>query len=178
MISTDHVSEKDEDLVRSLTETRARGETPNPSPRTDPRTARFMAGAVHRKEGSRAESDKVPTSRLLDGGRTRERPAGAQARVNAGNGSGRMEETRGWDDDTSSVVDGCAKPSVDGMAPRESDAIARRHRFRRRRADNYDKTPLSNGPTHHLDNTLVPPPRSLRPARIPARNPRARRHHT
>ena len=45
-------------------------------------------------------------------------------------------------------------------------------------SDNYDKTPLSNGPTHHPDNTLVPPPRSLRPARIPARNPRARRHHT
>ena len=45
-------------------------------------------------------------------------------------------------------------------------------------SDNYDKTPLLNGPTHHLDNALVPPPRSLRPARIPARNPRARRHHT
>ena len=30
----------------------------------------FMAGAGHREEGSRAESDKVPTSRLLDGGRT------------------------------------------------------------------------------------------------------------
>ena len=47
-----------------------------------------------------------------------------------------------------------------------------------RTSDNYDKTPLSNGPMHHLDNTLVPPPRSLRPARIPAWNPRARRHHT
>ena len=45
-------------------------------------------------------------------------------------------------------------------------------------SDNYDKTPLVNGPTHHPGNTLVPPPRSLRPARIPARNPRARRHHT
>ena len=45
-------------------------------------------------------------------------------------------------------------------------------------SDNYDKTPLANGPTYHPDNTLVPPPRSLRPARIPARNPRARRHHT
>ena len=45
-------------------------------------------------------------------------------------------------------------------------------------SDNYDKTPLANGPTHHPDNILVPPPRSLRPARIPARNPRARRHHT
>ena len=30
----------------------------------------FMAGAGHREEGSRAESDKAPTSRLLDGGRT------------------------------------------------------------------------------------------------------------
>ena len=38
------------------------------------------------------------------------------------------------DDDTSSVVDGCAEPSVDGMASRESDVIAWRHRFRRRRA--------------------------------------------
>ena len=33
-----------------------------------------------------------------------------------------------------SVVDGCAEPSVDGMAPRESGVIAWRHRFRRRRA--------------------------------------------
>ena len=38
------------------------------------------------------------------------------------------------DDDTSSVVDGCAEPSVDGMASRKSDVIAWRHRFRRRRA--------------------------------------------
>jgi len=38
------------------------------------------------------------------------------------------------DDDTSSVVDGCAEPSVDGMASQESDVIAWRHRFRRRRA--------------------------------------------
>ena len=44
------------------------------------------------------------------------------------------EEMRGWDDDTSSAVVGCAEPSVDGMAPRESGAIAWRHRFRRRRA--------------------------------------------
>ena len=33
-----------------------------------------------------------------------------------------------------SVVDGCAKPSVDGMAPQESGVITWRHRFRRRRA--------------------------------------------
>ena len=33
-----------------------------------------------------------------------------------------------------SVVDGCAEPSVDGMAPQESGAISWRHRFRRRRA--------------------------------------------
>ena len=38
------------------------------------------------------------------------------------------------DDDTSSVVDGCAEPSVDGMAPRESGVMAWRHRIRRRRA--------------------------------------------
>ena len=38
------------------------------------------------------------------------------------------------DDDTSSVVDGCAEPSVDGMASRESGVMAWRHRIRRRRA--------------------------------------------
>ena len=31
-----------------------------------------------------------------------------------------------------SVVDGCAEPSVDGMAPQESGAIVWRHRLRRR----------------------------------------------
>ena len=32
--------------------------------------------------------------------------------------------TRGWDDDTSSVVEGCTEPLVDGMASQESDVIA------------------------------------------------------
>ena len=45
-------------------------------------------------------------------------------------------------------------------------------------SDNYDKAPLANGSTHPQTITSPPPPRSLRPARIPARNPRARRHHT
>ena len=45
-------------------------------------------------------------------------------------------------------------------------------------SDSYDKPPCANGPTHPPDHPLIPPARSLRPARTPARNPRARRHHT
>ena len=44
--------------------------------------------------------------------------------MNRGEREWPKEETRGWDDDTSSVVDGCAEPSVDGMASRESDVMA------------------------------------------------------
>ena len=93
-----------------------------------------MVGAGHREEGSRAESDKVPTSRLLDGGRTGEETSGNSGTSERGEREWPKEETRGWDDDTSSVVDGCAEPSVDGMASRESDVMAWRHRIRRRRA--------------------------------------------
>jgi len=67
---------------------------------------------------------QAPTSRLLDGARTRERPAVLGHEWYAGNGRTPKEEMRGWDDDTSSVVDGCAEPSVDGMASQESDVIA------------------------------------------------------
>merc|ERR1711938_407724 len=41
----------------------------------------------------------------------------------------------------------------------------------------YAKTPSANGPTHLPDRTLVPSTRSFRPSRIPARDPRSRRHH-
>ena len=67
---------------------------------------------------------QAPTSWLLDGARTRERPAVLGHEWYAGNGRTPKEEMRGWDDDTSSVVDGCAEPSVDGMASQESGAIA------------------------------------------------------
>ena len=93
-----------------------------------------MVGSGLREEGSRAESDKVPTSRLLDGGRTGEETSGNSGTSERGEREWPKEETWGWDDDTSSVVDGCAEPSVDGMASRESGVIAWRHRFRRRRA--------------------------------------------
>ena len=83
-----------------------------------------MVGAGHREEGSRAESDKVPTSRSPDGGRTWEETSGSSDTSERGEREWPKEETRGWDDDTSSVVDGCAEPSVDGMASRESDVMA------------------------------------------------------
>ena len=57
------------------------------------------------------------------------------------------------DDDTSSVVDGCAEPSVDGMASQESDVIAWRHRIRRRRArlapssSTLHRAPVGQGPS-------------------------------
>ena len=93
-----------------------------------------MVGAGHREEGSRAESDKVPTSRLLDGGRTGEETSGNSGTSERGEREWPKEGRGDGMTTPPSVVDGCAEPSVDGMASRESDAIAWRHRFRRRRA--------------------------------------------
>ena len=47
----------------------ARGDT-KPKSSNRSKNSWFMVGAGHREEGSRAESDKVPTSRSPDGGRT------------------------------------------------------------------------------------------------------------
>ena len=117
-----------------LSRRRERAEDTKPKSSNRPKNCWFMVGAGRREEGSRAESDKVQTSRYPTVAAPERRPAGTRSRVNAGNGSGRKEETRGWDDDTSSVVDGCADPPADGMAPRKSDVIAWRHRIRCRRA--------------------------------------------
>ena len=118
MTSTDHEKWKDEDLVRSLTETRARGETPNPSPRTDPRTlgSWSVRGTERKVQGlSLIKSQPLgrPTVAAPEG-----RPAGTRTRVNAGNGSGRRRR-RG---------DGMTTPRVLSTAAPNLRSTAWRHK--------------------------------------------------
>ena len=112
------ISGKVECLVRSPTETRARGETPNPSPRTEPRTVgSWPARGTERKvQGlSLIKSRPLGCSTVVAPER---RPAGTRARVNAGNGSSRRRR-RG---------DGMTTPRVLSTAAPNLRSTAWRHK--------------------------------------------------
>ena len=101
----------------------------------DDRANRMVVGSV--VEGSTIEPTvwaSTWSSKARRWQHPRETSGVARTRVKRGEREWPKEEMRGWDDDTSSVVDGCAEPSVDGMAPQESGIIAWRKRLRRRRA--------------------------------------------
>ena len=97
---------------------RERAEDAKPKSSNRPKNCWFMVGAGRREEGSRAESDKVQTSRYPTVAAPERRPAGTRSRVNAGNGSSRRRR-RG---------DGMTTPRVLSTAAPNLRSTAWRHK--------------------------------------------------